>query len=846
LLEQWRDLEKEYLMNTSQLFQWHRAQLADFAAGLNGIERRFVDLLQRPDNKQHLVDEFVQSFNAFSEEYPDMRKQDETKEEFHQRVDDLQVKLHDVIEQSRSESMAHKDEVVCSGWREAQIDVMASQVQHIVRVEARRYHAACQLLSDFYHSAMGVGLPEARPEPPKIDALSPDAQGQPEVVEEPKKGGKSKGGKAKAAAAPEHVDQEPKKAGGTCCRWVSQKLNEAGEVIAKGYWEFPFLQDLLDQARSWIWKLEDFVPPAAADAPKAKAKGKAAPKADAKGKDKNAGGAQDDGGSAPPKRTDPLYVDLQQALLAERVTYAHRLHMIHTWAEKRMLHIAVSVKDVFDQCDDWVKCRTEMEKRAVEGLVDILKEHIESDPPQLVSCRLTIEGAHLHRHPNVRLQHPAPEIIPPAIEATAPFRWKISQLENLLEVVDGSAKAFRCTGGVVPSRCLHMTLSRLTQDCGEDLSTKEQVLVPANWSFCELDQLQSLCGLFEKDPFPGCVDAVEFMLHMGLLHSPVGWPSLSELLEVRKFLEPLAPSGASWPDFWITPEDIEKAPLFTGRPGNGKEEKFAKQFETATAEEKSLFDRPRAQALWYAKVLRRFPATLRPLQSWELEVSHHDFLVRASEEAERHQEYFDDSKSSASGTPRSGGDGLSSLLPAGQLDASALGNGSSGDLPDERGPKPLPPPPAEPTGLPQCPEGGISVRQLLAYMCLGESPEEGLSRSVAVLGPTPTDGAAVSMSDMHAMLLQLGARPTPSIASGDGMPCLPSLAQMCKEFGVQPSSQLRASDVIGNSKAQAMLSKFGLRQRHCRVQAEKLFPKKAAQQRPRPAPPAEPAGGGAA
>lgn len=46
-------------------------------------QQDFLRFLNRLDNKQEILDEFVKSFNQFSEQYPDLREDEQTKEELH-------------------------------------------------------------------------------------------------------------------------------------------------------------------------------------------------------------------------------------------------------------------------------------------------------------------------------------------------------------------------------------------------------------------------------------------------------------------------------------------------------------------------------------------------------------------------------------------------------------------------------------------------------------------------------------------------------------------------------------------------------------------------------------------
>merc|ERR1719393_698660 len=93
------------------------------------------------------------------------------------------------------------------------------------------------------------------------------------------------------------------------------------------------------------------------------------------------------------------------------------------------------------QLHDWLRLRRQKELDACVGLADVLKEHIEDEV--LITQRLTLEGAHLHRHRNVLLKAPDPPIIPAPLECSMPYRWTILQLQQLLEAVRCAAASYR-------------------------------------------------------------------------------------------------------------------------------------------------------------------------------------------------------------------------------------------------------------------------------------------------------------------------------------------------------------------------------------------------------------------
>lgn len=808
LLSEWEELQTDFTTSVRTLYTWHRTHLADFRSGLYGIQQRYLEFLQRPDDKQELVNQFVERFNRFTEEYPDMRKQESCKEELHQQVDDLHEQLLSKVNQQKTDNLQHLEDIRKSGWVEAQAEAVAAQVQHAIQLEAKRYHATCQLLTDFYFGAMGMVLPEPAPLPPKIDALGaedPSAAGD-AAPDTKKKGAKDK---KKDDAVKVELDGPEARAARIRRRTGSR-------------WEFPFLDELLLQAQRVLWPLTEFTPPGTTPAPTDGGDPKAKAKAKAKGKTSPVPGEAPDGDQAKP--APALYVDLQQALLAERVAFTHRLSITRNWAERRLTHLSEAATHTFIELEDWSVIRRQKNVEALHGLVDALKEHVEDE--KLIVARLTLDGAHLQRHPNVLLKAPKPEPIPPAVEAEVSYRWSIDQLGELLEMTSCLANGGGVECRVLPVPALMSMLLRLTQATSGDVSAAEQlqVQVPKAWRGCDAERLLRLCGIFDHPPRVGAVDCVEFLFHIGLMHSPLGWPSLDTLMEVRAHIEKSAPPppGARWPDYYVPDTVIRSSPLFAD-PARA-EAALANKYKTDSSKAPGLFDRSQAQMAWVTRVLQTFPAPLRQYQAWQLEASWYDFSVRSEEERERRAELLDDVKSTPSASPPSPAavDAMVDLMGAGPDTPLAAESIASGVLEPAA---PRPPRPEAPQVVQKPDPSYISVRQFLSYLCQGNNAEEGFARTMAVLGPG--DGSSdhpVSMVELHAALLQFGARPMP-VPDADGRPRMPSLEQMCEALEQENDARFTPADFLALPGAPRFLDRLGFQRRHTRVEVEKLFPK---------------------
>jgi len=262
---------------------------------------------------------------------------------------------------------------------------------------------------------------------------------------------------------------------------------------------------------------------------------------------------------------------------------------------------------------------------------------------------------------------------------------------------------------------------------------------------------------------------------------------------------------------------------------------FSKKFKPVTQEEPGLFDRARRQLEWVGKVLGRFTAPSAPEQAWELEAAWYDYKVRKAEHSDRLVELLDDVRTTPSDTPRQPAEMMPALLGGHDPDPDSANeedlHSDLGGLSVESGGRPEKPRPEAPE-LPEPPSTeAVSVRQLLTYLCQGSSAEDGLARATAVLGPelpaaTPAVWAgALPAAAAYTVMLQLGARPTPSSNGGDARPTFPALQKFCEELDNKHNGSVRTTEMVGKLEAQEMLKSLGLGKRHKRVEVDKLFPK---------------------
>ena len=77
----WEEMASAYIKDGIIVMSDIKRQSDQVILSLNNCQSDFIQFLERPCQKQELINEFVNSFHKFSQEFPDLRKDDQTKEE---------------------------------------------------------------------------------------------------------------------------------------------------------------------------------------------------------------------------------------------------------------------------------------------------------------------------------------------------------------------------------------------------------------------------------------------------------------------------------------------------------------------------------------------------------------------------------------------------------------------------------------------------------------------------------------------------------------------------------------------------------------------------------------------
>jgi len=104
ILSKWETCRKFYITNVKMIFEKIRFQEQNMISYFAEIQRRFIELLRRKDNKTTSVLTFQKSFNQFMKQYPDLIENEPAQNELHQRVDDLFDDLSDISDAKEKEA----------------------------------------------------------------------------------------------------------------------------------------------------------------------------------------------------------------------------------------------------------------------------------------------------------------------------------------------------------------------------------------------------------------------------------------------------------------------------------------------------------------------------------------------------------------------------------------------------------------------------------------------------------------------------------------------------------------------------------------------------------------------
>ncbi|KAJ8381073.1 hypothetical protein SKAU_G00018510 [Synaphobranchus kaupii] len=185
LVPYWKNACSSYVSNIKTVMQNLRSERNLIISHLYNIREDFKQYLKRPDDKQEFVSRWQQDYNSIPE---DMREEEQTKAELHQRLDDLRERLWDITDSRREDAERERAGVTGDGWLDDHSAVLINHFCTLMQVEVDRFQDSLYVLRDYYKGMSGKGLPVPQSEfvrIPLLDITNGEEGNQPDKNKSP-------------------------------------------------------------------------------------------------------------------------------------------------------------------------------------------------------------------------------------------------------------------------------------------------------------------------------------------------------------------------------------------------------------------------------------------------------------------------------------------------------------------------------------------------------------------------------------------------------------------------------------------------------------------------------------
>ncbi|KAM9167867.1 sperm flagellar protein 2 [Mergus octosetaceus] len=152
LVPYWENIENAYVSTIKAILRCLRDEQHSIIYYLADIRKNFQDYLKRPDLKQEFVSQWQSDFNSVAD---DLREDEETKAELHQRVTDLRDLLWDICDKRRKEAEQECTDIMNDGWLLDHKGIAINHFFSLLQVEVDRFQDTKRLLHDYYKAMEG-------------------------------------------------------------------------------------------------------------------------------------------------------------------------------------------------------------------------------------------------------------------------------------------------------------------------------------------------------------------------------------------------------------------------------------------------------------------------------------------------------------------------------------------------------------------------------------------------------------------------------------------------------------------------------------------------------------------
>uniref|UniRef100_A0A8C1KLN2 Sperm flagellar 2 n=1 Tax=Cyprinus carpio TaxID=7962 RepID=A0A8C1KLN2_CYPCA len=144
LVPYWENVCNSYVTNVKTVMQNLRSERKQY--------------LQKTDLKQEFVSVWQGDYNSVPD---NIREDEETKGELHQRLDDLRERLWDICDKRKEEAEQERAGVIDDGWLDDHTAVLINHYSALMQIEVGRFQDSLCLLRDYYTAMCKTAFPES-------------------------------------------------------------------------------------------------------------------------------------------------------------------------------------------------------------------------------------------------------------------------------------------------------------------------------------------------------------------------------------------------------------------------------------------------------------------------------------------------------------------------------------------------------------------------------------------------------------------------------------------------------------------------------------------------------------
>ncbi|XP_031464294.1 sperm flagellar protein 2 [Phasianus colchicus] len=452
LVPYWEIVENVYVNTIKTVLRCLRDEQYSMIYYLADIRKNFQDYLKHPDHKQEFVSQWQLDFNSISD---DLREDEETKAELHQRVTDLRDLLWDICDKRREEAEQERTDIMNDGWLRDHKGIAINHFFSLMQVEVDRFQDTKRLLHDYYRAMEGKIPTEDRQGFTRLPLL--------DIVDKEQKEDQNESRRIPLVSyklpSPE-TNITKSKSKGTLLKSVKDENSSENVVIAFGKdenvisdtWQTA-VTAISDMVRAEIQSKEvkeeekqlqvkedlKSSQTMSSRSTEKDAKGtKKSPKSPTKKKGPSSTASAAEGSPVPltseELKKQKLTLKIQQeyfaALKHEEKATKTRLKLIKDKAIAYVEELTMKAEEAYADMEKWLGARFLAEMSSVEKLIEVGRHHIESSSK--IQYEMNLEETDFFISSDVKvIPDPVPPSQVPLIETSESSTLTISQLNTL-------------------------------------------------------------------------------------------------------------------------------------------------------------------------------------------------------------------------------------------------------------------------------------------------------------------------------------------------------------------------------------------------------------------------------